>query len=196
MSQHISLLGGLGSSFKCETRMYGFQRHSYLQKFSGLSLYFTYYCANLLCNATLLAFYTILVTVSHRPCLNANGENFADSLQMAIMIGIFVLLGDFANSNIIGFFFRFKKQHEEQKFGYSSLFTYRMNETSYYLEWSYRLITFFTCCFQRLVTHSDFGHYCIYELGVLKLEGVWIDTIMAFQFARVLTFTIWHAKID
>ena len=159
---------------------------------SCLQSYVAYYTANLFFNVLLLAFYAVMVISSHEPCLTRSGTNITDGFEMAFLLGLFVLVGDFINSNIISILFRFKKQHEQRKFGISLKFTSRMTETTAYFEWGYRLMTVIISILQLQTTHSRLGDYCVNQLGVLGLEGRWMNTIITFQSVKVLLFSFWQ----
>ena len=150
-----------------------------------------YYTVNLVLNVAFLAFYTVMVVSSHHPCLTSSGMNITDSFTMAFMIGLFVLSGDFINSNVIQILFRSKKQHEMDTYGLITRFTLKINETSEYFEWGYRLIIVLISLLQFNVVHSDHGYYCAQQLGVLSVEAQWLNIIIACQVAKVILFSYW-----
>jgi len=58
-----------------------------------------------------------MVVTEHTPCLSKSGRNITDGFELAFIIGLFVLLGDFINSNVLEILFRFKQEREEREFG-------------------------------------------------------------------------------
>ena len=64
-----------------------------------------------------------MVFAEHEPCLSKSGSNITKGFQIAFIVGLFVQLGDFINSNIVVIFFRFKQEYEERRFGLTTFFT-------------------------------------------------------------------------
>ena len=110
-----------------------------------MQTYAAYYSINLFSNVLLLAAYAVMVTAEHTACLTKGGTNITDGFEIAFILGLFVQIGDFVNSNVLAILFRFKKQHEEARFGVAASFTQRMNETSLIFEWGYRVMTILVC---------------------------------------------------
>ena len=88
-----------------------------VEKHSWYENYLCYFLFTLLVNVTLLALYAVQVIVDHQPCLNSESHNITQDFKMAFGIGLFVLIADVINSNLLEIYLRFQVQLEEHKFG-------------------------------------------------------------------------------
>ena len=153
--------------------------------------YACYYMFSLIYNAAMLAFYVVQTFASHHPCLTKLGHNITDYFDNVFLIGFIVLSADAFNSNFLHVYFRFQVQIEERKFGIVTTSTRRLALTCTYVEWALRSSLLAVSLLQSMVIHSTKGEYCIYSLGVLRLEGSWISWLILFQTVKVVVFSIW-----
>ena len=150
----------LDSSYEPEQVLYQ-DDHWLTVRRSCLQKYSVYYLFNLLSNVMLLSVYAVMVTAEHQDCLTKSGTNITHEFQIAFMVGLFVQLGDSINTNVLTILFRVKKQLEEREFGVTSAFTQRINKTTTFFEWSYRVMTILVCLFQYTIMTSKRGSYCV-----------------------------------
>ena len=79
--------------------------------------YSVYYICNLLANAFMIGMYTVMAFTEHQGCYTRSGFNITTRFELAFKVGLFVLILEVINSNILGIYFRAKAQREEDKCG-------------------------------------------------------------------------------
>lgn len=132
----------------------------------------------LLVNAILITLYLVQTFSAHHPCLVRSGYNITNKFVNAFGAGFAVLLADAFNSNVLIYYFRFKEQYEENKFGIVTRATRRLTLACRYTEWALRASIMCVSLIQLLLLQSKTGVYCIHQLGVLGLEGKWISYLI------------------
>jgi len=46
-----------------------------------------------------------------------------------------------------------------------------------------------------MTVHSNTGDYCVNTLGVLHLEGSWLNALVILQLCKVVVFTAWDILV-
>jgi len=60
------------------------------------------------------------------------------------------------------------------------------------ISYTIRFFTSFVVFFQITTVHSKKGDYCVKNLGVLKTEAFWLDSLIILQGIKSVMFTIWE----
>ena len=72
--------------------------------------YPAYYASHLLVNVFLLSLYSIQMYIEHKPCTSSSGENITSDFKFAFGFGLFSLIAEVVNTQILAIYFRSLKQ--------------------------------------------------------------------------------------
>lgn len=167
-----------------------------VERQSWIEHYIGYYLATLLVNVILIALYVVQVISEHQPCLTQDGYNITQKFEMSFKAGLFVLLADVANTNVVEIYYRFQVQLEEQKFGVALAASQRLAATSTVTGWFLRVATLLVALFQFLIITSAQGKYCTETFGVLSVEGEWLRWMVGIQVCKAVGFSVWWIKLQ
>ena len=88
------------------------------------------YMLSLLCNALLISLYVVQVFTEHVDCFTPIGINILYDIKLSYQVGLFVLIVDTVNSNIISVYLRYKASER-----------LRAKFSSEVFEWIIRIVT-------------------------------------------------------
>ena len=88
------------------------------------------YMLSLLCNTLLISLYVVQVFTEHVDCFTPIGINILYDIKLSYQVGLFVLIVDTVNSNIISVYLRYKASER-----------LRAKFSSEVFEWIIRIVT-------------------------------------------------------
>ena len=164
-------------------------------KLEPLANFTVVYCFKLLYNIMLFSLYTVMVFSDHTACLTKSGKNITERFQTCFLLGLGILSIDFANSQVLLYYFKSKVQAEVDKCGVASQIASSNLKCTEKIEKVLRFFRIIVCYVQFMNVHSKIGDYCVNTLGVLHLEGSWLNALVILQLYKVVVFTAWDILV-
>lgn len=93
------------------------------------------------------------------------------------------------------YYFRYRVQRDEELCGIPGKYSYSMMRGTEYTEQVIHVLTILLCFCQYQTVHSVTGEYCVKSLGVLHLEGSWLNCLVVLQLSKVVILIVWQMKI-